>query len=136
MEIPAKRCSIMPIEDYYRDDGIRLETTEIEAALEPLNWASDISQAALDLVLNPASDLLTHRVNLAAFGCKLLRLIWQDADADRALFLITELMALEELARKMAAKEDLDENEDKFLEMINPRRWTDRHMWFVKLEEQ
>ncbi|RFN51892.1 hypothetical protein FIE12Z_3853 [Fusarium flagelliforme] len=128
----------MPIEDYYRDDGIRLETTEIEAALEPLNWASDISQAALDLVLNPASDLLTHRVtravlvrhhrgredivgylHLAAFGCKLLRLIWQDADADRALFLITELMALEELARKMAAKEDLDENEDKFLEMIN-----------------
>jgi hypothetical protein len=128
----------MPIEDYYRDDGIRLTTAEIEAALEPLNWASDVSQAALDLVSNPASDLLIHRVtravlvrhhggredivgylHLAAFGCKLLRLIWQDADADRALFLITELAALEDLARKRAAKEGLDENEDNFLKMIN-----------------
>ncbi|RFN43748.1 hypothetical protein FIE12Z_12036 [Fusarium flagelliforme] len=107
MEIPAKRCSIMPIEDYYCDDGICLETTEIEVALELLNWASDILQAALDLVLNPASDLLTHRVNLAAFGL------------------------LEELARKMAAKEDLDENKDKFLEMINLRRWTDCYMCLI-----
>jgi len=128
----------MPIADYYRNNNIRLKTAEIEAALEPLNWESDVFRAARDLVQKPDPNPVIQRVtravlfrhhrvrkdivgylHLAAFGCKLLRLIWQDADADRALFLITELVALEDLARKLAAKEDRDENEDKFLEMIN-----------------
>ena len=58
-------------------------------------------------------------IHLAAFGCKLLRLIWQDADADRALFVITELIALEELARKLAAEEEPDDDEKRFLKKID-----------------
>lgn len=122
------------MEDCYRNDDIRLGTAAIEAA------ASHVSQAAKDLVLNPSPDLITHRVtrgllvrydrgmkdivdylHLAAFGCKLLRHIWQDADADadRALFVITELIALEELARKLAAEEEPDDDEKKFLTKID-----------------
>lgn len=65
---PYTRCSITPIQGYYRTEHVHLSrrhVRDIEAALRQLPRSSDVAEAAFALQLDPGSNTDPERVTEA-----------------------------------------------------------------------
>jgi hypothetical protein len=137
---PFNRCSITPLKDFYREDDLCLDHSQIKAALRLSSKDSDIAKAAKDLQPGPPFDT-RRRVKLVAFGCRILLLLWKD---ERKMFLEIELEALEELDRKLDAEDDVNYDENGFLIAIGKGDKGDKadcldvemFSWFKELRKQ
>ena len=113
IEILAKYYSILLIKNYYYNNNIYLGTIVIKVA------TLYILQATIDLVLNFSLNLIIYRINLITFSYKFLQLVQKDINMNYILFLITKLIILRKLVKKLTIKKEPNNNKKEFFKKIN-----------------